>query len=46
MCVRIEHKMKSTIWIIVLAVGDSKSRVITVPVWIDSHDENGSHGSL
>lgn len=41
MCVRTEHKMKSTMGIIVVVVGDSKSHVDTVPVGIDSHDENG-----
>lgn len=40
MCVRTEHKMKSTIGIIVLVVGSSKSHVDTVPVWIEIHDEN------
>lgn len=41
MCVRTEHKIKSTVGFIVLVVGDSKSRVTTVPVWVESHDENG-----
>lgn len=45
MCVRTEHKMKSTVGIIVLVVGDSKSRVNTVTVRIESHDENGYRSS-
>lgn len=49
MCERTEHKIKSTIGIIVMVVGDvtsqQKSHVETIPVWIQSYDENGYLGT-
>lgn len=42
MFVRTGHKMKSTVGIVVLVVGDSKLHVYTVPVWIEPHDENSN----
>lgn len=45
MCVLTEHTIKSNMGIFYPDSCDSKSHVDTVPLWIESQDENDYRGS-